>query len=292
MKKITFIMIIITIAFSLGISVFSSPLLANTENNPKDARDKYLNIITVNKPQYKMVKKIVKDKHNVEYMFTDEKDINEFKYTREVIQNVSNMDLFIYSGTNFEPWANSFIDELKKGKIGIINLSRGIRLLNYDVNAVSKENPYYFEGLEAYKVALYNVKAAIQDRDPENRDYYEENYKNAVKELDDNIKPYEKKIKSLSDYTFVALNNNFDYLSKDLGLNVIRLDNHEISEFIKLNNLDEKKLVILKDGTEKEAMDLSKYKVVDLWKYDGNMSFDDLILYNIKELTDIIIQNS
>ncbi len=281
-------MIIITLTFSVGMGVFANPLLANTENDQKEDREKYLNIMTVNKPQYKMVKKIVQNKHNVQYMMTEETDINGFKYNKEIIENVSNMDLFIYSGTSFEPWANSFINELKKGSMGIINLSRGMRLLNYDGNEASKENPYYFEGIDSYKIALYNVKAAVQDRDPKNRDYYEENYNNAIKELNNQIEPYNEKIKGLKDSTFLALNDNFDYLTKDLGLHVVKLNNYEISEFIKVNNLDENKLIILKDGTEETNMDLSKYKVVNLWKYYGNMSFDELILYNIKVLTDLL----
>ena len=68
MKKITFAMVLITIVLSLGMSVFSSPLLANTDNstaNRVQSRDRYLNIMTVSKPQYDMVKKIIKDKHNV-----------------------------------------------------------------------------------------------------------------------------------------------------------------------------------------------------------------------------------
>lgn len=186
-------MIIITLTFSVGMGVFANPLLANTENDQKEDREKYLNIMTVNKPQYKMVKKIVQNKHNVQYMMTEETDINGFKYNKEIIENVSNMDLFIYSGTSFEPWANSFINELKKGSMGIINLSRGMRLLNYDGNEASKENPYYFEGIDSYKIALYNVKAAVQDRDPKNRDYYEENYNNAIKELNNQIEPYNEK---------------------------------------------------------------------------------------------------
>ncbi|AOR22635.1 metal ABC transporter substrate-binding protein [Clostridium taeniosporum] len=288
MKKITFIMIIITLTFSIGIGVFSNPLLANTENTQKESRERYLNIMAINKPQYKMVKKIVNDKHNVQYMMTEENDINKFKYNKEIIDNVSNMDIFIYSGTSFEPWANSFIDELKKGSLGIVNLSRGVRLLNYDGNESSKENPYYFEGIDSYKIALYNIKAAIQDKDPKNRDYYEENYQKSIKELNDKIEPYNKKVNALKDYTFLALNDNFDYLTKDLGLHVVKLNNYEISEFIKVNNLDEKKLIVLKDGTEQTNMNLSKYKVVNLWKYYGNMSFDELILYNIKVLTDLL----
>lgn len=290
MKKITFVMVLITITLSFGMSIFSSPLLANTENNNRsnnnetENRSKYLNIITVNKPQYEMVKKIVKDKHNVDYMFTNEKDINDFKYSQEVLDNVSNMDLFIYSGTTFEPWTNTFINELKKGNLGIINLSRGIRTLNYDSNGTSKENPYYFGGIEEYKIALYNVKAAIQDRDPQNRDYYEENYKKAIDEFEKQLKQYKDKLEKLKGYTFVTLDGGFEYITKSLGLNTIKLDNHELSEFMKLNNLDSAKTIIIDDGENPSTLDLSKYNTVRLWKYYGEMSFDDLIVYNVNEL--------
>jgi ABC-type Zn uptake system ZnuABC Zn-binding protein ZnuA len=278
-------MVIITIALSFGMNLFSDPLLANTESHKTENRGDFLNILTVNKPQYDMVKKIVKDKNNVEYMLTNEKDISEFKYNEDVLNNISNMDLFIYSGTSFEPWSNSLIDELKKGDLGIINLSRGIRLLNYSQNNSNKENPYYFEGISEYKIALCNVKSAIQDRDPQNRDYYEENYNEAIKEFDNKIKIYNDKIKSLSDYKFITLNNDFDYLTKALNLNTIQLDNHEIADFIKLNNLDAKKVIIIVDGEAGTKLNLSGYNTVNLWKYYGDMSFDDLILYNIKELS-------
>ncbi len=285
MKKITFAMVIITIALSFGMSLFSSPLLANTEKDRTENRDKYLNIMTVNKPQYDMVKKIIKEKDNVEYMFTNEKEISEFKYSEDVLRNISNMDLFIYSGTSFEPWTNSFIDELKKGNLGIINLARGVRLFNYTYDGNSKENPYYFEGIEEYKISLYNVKAAIQDKDPQNRDYYEENYNESIKQFDENIKKYEDKIKLLDEYKFITLNNDFDYLTKSLNLNTIQLDNHEIAEFIKINNLDPKKVIIIVDGEQGTKINLSGYNTIKLWKYYGDMSFDDLILYNINELS-------
>ena len=278
-------MVIITIALSFGMSLFSSPLLANTEKDRTENRDKYLNIMTVNKPQYDMVKKIVKEKNNVEYMFTNEKEISEFKYSEDVLRNISNMDLFIYSGTSFEPWSNSFIDELKKGNLGIINLARGVRLSNYTYDGNSKENPYYFEGIEEYKISLYNVKAAIQDKDPQNRDYYEENYNESIKQFDENIKRYEDKVKLLDEYKFITLNNDFDYLTKSLNLNTIELDNHEVAEFIKINNLDPKKVIIIVDGEQGTKINLSGYNTIKLWKYYGDMSFDDLILYNINELS-------
>ena len=71
---------------------------------------------------------------------------------------------------------------------------------------------------------------------------------------------------------------------------------------MKENNLDPEKVVIIQDGDdlvdintlidldseETESLELNQkpkyYKTVELWKYYGDMSFSDLILYNIKEL--------
>ena len=73
-------------------------------------------------------------------------------------------------------------------------------------------------------------------------------------------------------------------LGKSLGLNTIKLDNHELSEFMKLNNLDSAKTIIIDDGENPSTLDLSKYNTVRLWKYYGEMSFDDLIEYNVNEI--------
>lgn len=306
MKKVTFIMVFITIILSFGMTIFQSPLLANTESKKNEFRDIYLNIITVNKPQAEMVKNIIGNKHNVEYMITDEKDIKNFKFDDDVIKNVSNMDLFIYNGADFEPWISNFISKLKKGNLGIINLSRGIRLLNFDSSGDVKENPYYFEGIEEYKIALYNIKNSIQDKDPKNRDYYEENYNKSIKQFDEQIKYYDKYINKFKDYTFVILDNRFDYLSKSLNLNTIKLQNDDVNDLVKKNNLDPEKVIIIQDGDDLVDIDTlinldmgeaeftesnqeaKHYNTVELWKYYGDMSFEDLILYNIKELSNIV----
>ena len=310
MKKVTFIMVFITIILSFGMTIFQSPLLANTESKKNEFRDIYLNIITVNKPQAEMVKRIIGNKHNVEYMITDEKDIKNFEFDDDVVKNVSNMDLFIYTGTDFEPWISNFISKLKKGNLGIINLSRGIRLLNFDNNGDVKENPYYFEGIEEYKIALYNIKNSIQDKDPKNRDYYEENYNKSIKEFDKQISYYNKHINALKNYNFVILDNRFDYIAKSLNLSTIKLQNNDINDLVKEKNLDPEKVVIIQDGDDlvdiNTVIDIDSmrtegtesnpeakyYKTVELWKYYGNMSFDDLILYNIKELSNIVESDS
>ena len=198
-------MLFITLILFLGMGIFSNSTVANPVDDPNTERDIYLNIMTCNKPQYEMVKVIVGDKHNVEYMFKDEKASKEFLFNDETIINISNMDLFLYSGNDLEPWSSTSLRNLRKSNLGIINVSRGIRSISMQVNKQTKENPYFTVGLEEYKIALYNVKSAIQDKDPKNRDLYEDNYNKSIQILDKKIEELKNNRKSLGEYQFIAL---------------------------------------------------------------------------------------
>ena len=135
----------------LGLGFFQSPLLANTENEIEAGEEVLLNITTVSKNQYSMVKSIVLNKHNVEYLSENESEIYKFKYNEDIINNISGRDVCIYAGIKKEPWVNDCISELKKCDLGIINMSRGIKTLTEENG---KENPYYWLGINEYKIAL------------------------------------------------------------------------------------------------------------------------------------------
>ena len=191
--------------------------------------DVVLNIMVSDKTLANLTKEIVKDRHFVDYMFQDRNSGLTFKFSDDSISNVSNEDLFIYFGASYEPWANSFTDKLSKSKVGIINASRGIKLnmLSKEVkygDITVKENPYYFLNLDDYKIALSNIKNAVEDRDPKNRDIYEKNFDSAMKK----IEPIQKSIKDLSDasknITILTCEDYMDYYLKYTSLKQIKAD--------------------------------------------------------------------
>ncbi|MGL5084166.1 MAG: metal ABC transporter substrate-binding protein, partial [Clostridium sp.] len=204
---------------------------------------------------YSMVKSIVLNKHNVEYLSDNENEIYEFKYNEDIVNNVSERDLFIYSGINNEPWVNGFIDKLKKGDLGIINMSRGIKTLTYEIDGIT-ENPYYWLGTNEYKIALYNVKCAIQEKDPKNKSYYEDNYNRVIREVDAALKEVKLELEKYKEYTIITNTNTFDYLLRDLGLQVIKLkDKENITKiFLTEKNVEENKIIFLK---EKNPIDMA-----------------------------------
>lgn len=219
-------------------------------NNNIEKQEVLLDIITTNKLIYNMTKEIVKDKHRVSYMFEDFFIAQHYMYGDFALETVAKKDLFIYSGSGAEPWVSDFVNDLKKGKVGIINLSRGARTLNYDephlVNGIdNKINPYYWLSIDDMKVFLYNIKSSIQERDPENRDFYEQNYEKLIELINAKDEIIKTNKVGLNNYNIYLLDENLEYLMKYLGVNYTKLqsafteeEGKKISESIaKDNNL-------------------------------------------------------
>ncbi len=238
MKKLTYTLVIFTSMLFLGLTFSYNPLMANPTDELDTEKETYLNILTVNKEIYKMVKDLVGDKHSVEYLFNNEKEIKEFKINENIINNVLNMDLFIYNGLGYEKWINEVLDASKNSSVGIINASRGIRTITKSLSEENEENPYYLLGFNEYKIALYNIKTSLQERDIKNRSYYEDNYNNLIKVLDEFLNESKEELKDYEDYTIFTNTDKFDYLFRDLGIEANKLkDNEDIEDDILNNNI-------------------------------------------------------
>ncbi len=257
MKKLTYALVIFTSILFFGLTFSYNPLMANPTDELDEEKDAYLNILAVNKEIYKMVKALVGDKHSVEYLFSSEKEIQDFNINENFINNVLNMDLFIYNGLGYEKWINDILDNSKNSNVGIINVSRGIRPIMKSLSKENEENPYYLLGFNEYKIALYNIKTSLQERDIKNRSYYEDNYKNIVDELDKFLSESKEDLKNYKDYTIFTNTDKFDYLFRDLGIQVNKLKDNkdeveEVTKNIFIYDKDIEDLNELKSKMKKE----------------------------------------
>ena len=289
MKKLTYALVIFTFILFLGLTFSYNPLMANPTDVLDKEKDVYLNILTVNKEIYKMTKALVGNKHNVEYLFNNEKEVKEFKISDNVIDNILNMDLFIYNGLGYEPWINDIVDSAKNSNVGIINMSRGIRTITKDLSVGYEENPYYLLGFNEYKIALYNIKTALQERDIKNRNYYEENYNKLVKELDEFLSKSKEEIKLYEDYSIVTNTDKFDYLLRELGLQAIKIKDNE--EDIDVSKVD--KIIFIYDKDNENIDDLKKTMKSE-YTYIGLSSEEDtdVLTKNIIDIIEVIKNKS
>lgn len=279
----------------------------NEDNKPADVKNEVnLKIMTTNKFLSYMVKDIVKDKHYVNYMFKNETDQWDFVFSKDSLENISNHDLFIYVGANFEPWIGNFIDGLNKDSVGVINASRGVKLIDYDTevkydDTVLKDNPYYWLDINNYKVMMLNIKNVIEEKDPENRGFYEENFAKAKKEAE----TYEKQLKELNekakDCLFLVQGDKLDYFVKDNDLKYLKLNEYyglsaekrvERADFEKKLK-EAKKLIFLYESESDKRVNevlINEYniKAANIIAYKEGYTYQQILKYNIDSLKNVL----
>lgn len=269
-------------------------------------KDMELNVVTTDKLLYNMVKSIVKNRHMVEYMFNDRQSEINFKFTEDSVNNISKEDLFFYVGAGFEPWIDNFVDKLNKNKVGVTNVSRGVKLSNYNKvvkynDTILKYNPYYFTNIDNYRIMLMNIKNALQDKDPQNRDIYEKNFSDTLKSLDD----YKNNLKSvddqLSNYNFIVAEDQLSYFARYNNLNVLEINPGESGSIIPTDpiakqNLEQRlknsNMVFLYNDEsvlKNNAQVLKNYNIraVKIEIYNGNFTYEETLKYNINNLENI-----
>lgn len=273
-----------------------------------------LKIMTTNYLLYTMVESVTGDKNKVDFMFKNEKDQLEFKYTEDSTDNVSKKNIFIYTGGSYEPWVDNFIGDINKSKVTVLNVSRGTKIISRDEplkyiqndkEVDVKENPYYWLDVDKYKTALFNISKTIQDMDPINKNYYENNFKTNIKD----VEAYDKKLKDtskkLKNVTFIVQGDELDYFTKYLGLTVIKISNDYINADItndenkkletKLSKIDNCVYLFKSDKEKEKNKDLiTKYsmKMAKINVYEYKSNYLDLISANSDNLAGLETENS
>lgn len=159
MKKITYFMLMITLILCVVFGLKSNESYAEL----KDNKNVFIDILVADKIQYEMVLKIVGDKHNVQYVCTSGEDLLNHKGNMYIVDY--SPDIIFYSDEENEKWIMDNMSIIDKNNTDLVDIGRGCRK-NKDRDII----------------ALYNIKAVIEEKDPSNREYYEEMYKKAVDE--------------------------------------------------------------------------------------------------------------
>lgn len=85
-------------------------------------------------------------------------------------------------------------------------------------------DPHTWTSPKCAMVQAENIKNALVEIDPKNKDYYEENYEKFKKELEDLDKAYEEAAEGFARKDLVISHEAFSYLARDYGLNQIGLE--------------------------------------------------------------------
>lgn len=110
-------------------------------------------------------------------------------------------------------------------------------------------DPHVWLSIRDAKKEMENIKNALVQADPENKDYYEENYQKYSKEFDELDKLFEETLKPYAGKSIVVAHEAFAYLGKDYGISQLGIEGvyedsepdparmKEIVEFVKENDV-------------------------------------------------------
>ncbi|WP_396276585.1 metal ABC transporter solute-binding protein, Zn/Mn family [Haloimpatiens lingqiaonensis] len=260
-----------------------------------------MDILVSNKFLYDCVKKIDKGIHKVDYIFNKKGEQIYVNYYYDISYVP---DIFIYDEFNFSNLNNSYISRIEGNKVGIINSSRGANPLSYykNVDKYGKgEECIFWNNIDNYKVVLVNVKNAIVERDPLNRSYYEKNFKESLKELEDYEKIFKKQGEGVKEHLFIVEGNSLDYIMAYSGLKTVSIDeNIEKSKELDLNKIIEEKyeknkdkMVLVyfsNDFLSKNKEFIAKYgvKCVKVSNFNISAEYDKVLDYEKKLFSTLV----
>ncbi|NME96059.1 zinc ABC transporter substrate-binding protein [Clostridium cochlearium] len=183
-------------------------------------KDKIKVVVTFN-PLREFVDYIGKDKVDVNVIIPEGTEPHDFEPKAKDIMKLNEGDLFIYNGFGMEGWVDKTLKSIENNKMLIVDSSKGCEPINIEEDNHDHGNshdPHIWLGLTTAKRQAFNIKEALIKLDESNKEFYEENYKEFEKEIDNLLNSYKNKFEQLDNKSFVTGHSAFSYFCRDFGL--------------------------------------------------------------------------
>lgn len=216
----------------------------------KKISDNRIKVYTSFYAMYDLTHKIGGDKINLTNLIPAGTEPHDWEPTPSDIANIEKADILIYNGAGMEGWVNQVLSSISSKKLIAVETSKGLNLLNNsDKNENLQYDPHTWLNPMFAKKQMEAIKNALVKADPVNKDYYEKNYADNAKKLDDLDKEYRDAVSKFTKRDIVVAHQAFGYLCSAYGLNQIAIEGltadsepsparmAEIADFAKKNNV-------------------------------------------------------
>lgn len=211
-KKISIALICILVLYIVLINIFKTK---------EDEQNNEFKILTSFYPLYVATINITDGANNISVSTMTNQSvgcIHDYTLTTEDLKNIEKSDLFIENGKSLEP----FTDQIKKSYPDLKVLQAGIGAPNI-IQDEDEANGHIWIDIQNYKTEILNIKNELVNLNLENKDIYENNYKNYLLKIEE----IEEKIQAIEDYkdsNVICLNESLEYLLEDIGANVTMVE--------------------------------------------------------------------
>lgn len=227
---------------------------AKTEKKDRGDKNKgKLKVVTTIFPEYDITRAIAKDKVDLELMIKPGVDVHSFTPTPQDIKTVQNSNIFVYGGTEHDKWVENLTKSIDMKNKKVVKLVDGIQQLEEEsVDGMKHEHhhddekedehnhnhkhekkdehdhkdesekeldPHYWTSPKNAIQMVKTITNALVEKDPDNAEFYKENAKNYIKQLEGVDKELHDVVDNAKIKKVVIADRfPFRYLFKDLGL--------------------------------------------------------------------------
>lgn len=214
MKKYIKYAILIALAIIIVIVV----TLANRNNAITEQDNGKFKIVTSFYPMYMITLNITDGANNIE--LTNMADMNtgcihDYTLLASDMKKIEKADVFIQNGLGLENFISKILDNKKD--LEIIDASENIDDL---IQEESSFNPHIWTSIANYIKQVENISKGLIEKNPENAEIYQRNTESYIETLTRLKETYAIELNNLKGKAAVCLNESFEYLGKELGLNL------------------------------------------------------------------------
>lgn len=154
------------------------------------------------------------DKIEVTSLVPDNAEPHDIDLKPRDFEKLTKSKLFIYNGLGMEDWLEEVKEQISEDKIKYVDTSENGNVIKTD----GKIDPHQWLSLKEAINQCNNIKIALSEVDPNNKEYYEENYEKVKSDFEAVYNEYLPKFQSLEHKNFVTSHEAFGYLCRDFGL--------------------------------------------------------------------------
>lgn len=205
-----------------GLGVLFAAAGCGPTNEPEAAADSKVKVSVTFDAMKEFVEAVGQDKVEITTMIPTGTEPHDFEPKAQDLTALSSAQILVYNGLGMENWIDNAVSAAANENLIVVAASDGVEYItNTDEAEISEHgqyDPHTWLSLKAAQIEVGNIKNALITADPDNAEYYEDNYTAYIQQLEDLYQEYAVKFASLSKKSFVTGHAAFAYLCRDFGL--------------------------------------------------------------------------
>lgn len=269
-------------------------------NNNKDKLQVYTSFYIV----YDFVSKIGGEKIQIYNLIPTGTEPHDWEPNVKDMMGIEEADVFFYNGAGMEGWIEKVSSSINNKDLKYVELAKEINVLSKNKD-VSDLDPHIWLNPLNVKAEMKVICDNLSELDPENKNYYEENYNIQIEKLNKLDNDYRYELGKFENKNIIVSHSAYEYLCKAYGLNQIAIEGTgsdsepspkkmaEISDFISKNNIkyifyeeltSPKTANIIADETNTQLLPLSSIEGLTEKQISENGDYFSVMYQNLENL--------